>query len=241
MAMNLIIDQGNTFTKIALFEQNKLVSHLVIDTINDHAIDAFISGHHIKRSIISSVKDQLDHQLLKKYNLFQLTHLTPVPLLLDYKTPETLGIDRIAAAVAAKIAHPKTNVLIIDMGTCITIDLVNQEGNYLGGSISPGLKMRFEALNHFTGRLPLVKLKKEHLKLTGDSTESSIMSGVHNGVQHEIKGLINDYMAQYSDLKIVLTGGDAELFDIEPKNCIFADKFLVLKGLNEILNYNEKN
>ena len=236
--MNFIIDQGNTFSKLAVFEKDKLLFSETVKEINHEIINKFISDKPIKRAIISSVRECLDENMLKKYNLIRLTHLTPLPLQIKYKTPETLGVDRIAASVGAHIGCRNTNLLIIDIGTCVTFDFVNSKNEYLGGAIAPGFEMRFKALNYFTGKLPLVVFDKKQLKLIGDTTDSSIISGVYNGMKNEIEGVINNYTAQYEALKIVVTGGDTNLFDLEPKNRIFADEFLVLKGLNEILNYN---
>jgi type III pantothenate kinase len=178
--------------------------------------------------------------MLKKHKLLQLSWETPLPLKINYKTPQTLGLDRIAAVVGANVKYPENNVLVIDMGTCITFDLLSEQKTYLGGSISPGFQMRFTALNQQTGKLPLIQFKKEKLKFIGDSTETSIISGVYYGIKNEIEGTIQHYLTQYPNLKIVVTGGDANRFDLEPKNRIFADEFLVLKGFNEILNYNDK-
>ena len=238
--MNFVIDQGNTFTKLAVFEQDKLLFSELFKEINNEIINSFISDKSIKRALISSVREDVDENLLKKYNLIHLTHLTPLPLQIKYKTPETLGVDRIAASVGAKAIYKDTNLLVIDIGTCVTFDFINSKNEYLGGSIAPGFEMRFKALNYFTGKLPIVDFKKEQLKLIGDTTESSIISGVYNGMKHEIEGVINNYLTQYEGLKIVVTGGDINLFDLEPKNRIFADEFLVMKGLNETLNYNEQ-
>jgi len=236
--MNFIIDQGNTFAKLAVFEGDKLLLSETIKEINNEKINLFISDKPIKRAILSSVKENVDQNLLKKYKLIRLTHLTAIPLQIKYKTPETLGVDRIAASVGSHIYYKNQNVLIIDIGTCITFDFVNSKNEYLGGSIAPGFEMRFKALNYFTGKLPLIAFDKKQLKLIGDTTESSMISGVYNGMKNEIEGVINNYIEQYDALKIVVTGGDTNLFDLEPKNRIFADEFLVLKGLNEILNYN---
>tara|TARA_B100000809_G_scaffold263144_2_gene315700 strand:+ start:4354 stop:5070 length:717 start_codon:yes stop_codon:yes gene_type:complete len=236
--MNFLIDQGNTFTKLAVFEKDKLLFSETVKEISSEKINEFIFDKPIKRAIISSVREPLDQNLLKKYNLIRLTHLTPLPLQIKYKTPETLGVDRIAASVGAKAIYKDTDLLVIDIGTCVTFDFINSKNEYLGGAIAPGFQMRFKALNYFTGKLPLVVFDKKQLKLIGDTTESSIMSGVYNGMKNEIEGVINDYITQYETLKVVVTGGDTNLFDLEPKNRIFADEFLVLKGLNEILNYN---
>ncbi|NQX97863.1 MAG: type III pantothenate kinase [Flavobacteriales bacterium] len=238
--MNFVIDQGNTFAKLAVFEQDKLVASQVFNELNNEIINLFISDYTIENAIISSVKKRMDKNLLKKYNLTHLTHLTPLPLQLKYKTPETLGVDRVAAVVGAISKYKCTNLLVIDIGTCITYDFVNSKKEYLGGAIAPGFEMRFKALNHFTEKLPLIKFDKKQVKLIGNTTESAIVSGVYNGMKNEIEGTINSYLLQYEALKIVVTGGDINLFDLEPKNRIFASEFLVLKGLNEILNYNAK-
>ncbi len=239
--MNLIIDQGNTQSKLAVFEQNNLIDFDVYKNLNEEIINTFLKKYPIKNAIISSVKENIDINLLKIYNFLQLSYTIPLPLKIKYLTPNTLGIDRIAAVVGAKTLFQNANILIVDMGTCITFDFLNQNNDYLGGSISPGLNMRFKALNQYTGKLPLIKFDKKNLRLIGNSTETSIISGIYNGIKNELNATIAQYLMQYPKLKIVVTGGDYKLFDLEPKNRIFADKFLVLKGLNEILNYNEKN
>ena len=236
--MNLIIDIGNTFVKLAVFEGDNMLELAQEEHLSDQIIEAFFSKYKIKKGVFCSVRESGETEtLLKKYNFLELTHLTPLPLANHYKTPKTLGVDRIAAAVGAKSSFQNTDLLVIDVGTCITYDFINLKKEYLGGAIAPGFQMRFKALNHFTGKLPLIGFSKEKLKLVGDTTESSILSGVYNGMKNEIEGTINNYLSQYETLKIVVTGGDINLFDLEPKNRIFADEFLVLKGLNEILNY----
>jgi type III pantothenate kinase len=241
LMMNLVIDIGNTFIKLAVFEKDSMIKSLVKKEINKEVIDAFFSEYKIERGIFSSVRGlEEEESLLKNYNFLQLTHKTPIPLTIKYKTPETLGLDRIAAAVGSFGSFSNSNMLVIDMGTCVTFDFINAKNEYLGGAIAPGLKMRFKALNHFTRKLPIVDFDKEKLKMIGDTTESSIVSGVYGGMKHEVEGVINSYVSQYESLKVVVTGGDINLFDLEPKNRIFADEFLVLKGLNEILKYNEE-
>jgi type III pantothenate kinase len=239
--MNLVIDIGNTLTKLAVFDKNTLLETFIVKNIDNNLIDSFFQKYTIDACIFSSVViNQATEDLLKKYNFLQLTHLTQLPLTINYKTPETLGIDRISAVVGAKSSYKETNLLVIDIGTCVTYDFLTSKGEYKGGSISPGFNMRFKALHNFTGKLPLVNYHKDKITLIGNSTEKSIVSGVYNGMKNEINGIINDYISQYATLKIVVTGGDINLFDLEPKNRIFADEFLVLKGLNEILIYNEK-
>ena len=237
--MNLVIDIGNTLIKLAIFNGNDLIYSATESEINETVLEALYKRYTINNGIVSSVRSD-EEFLLKKHNFLNLTHTTPLPLALNYKTPETLGIDRIAAVVGSGVEYKDKNVLTIDLGTCITYDFLNAKNEYLGGAIAPGFQMRFKALNNYTEKLPLVEFDKENLNLVGNTTESSIISGVYNGMQNEIEGTINNYLSQYDDLKIVVTGGDRNLFDLEPKNRIFADEFLVQKGLNEILNYNEQ-
>jgi type III pantothenate kinase len=239
--MILAIDIGNTFSKLAVFEGDTMQKHLVVEKITDATINELKQEFSIIGGIYASVKGQSEvNELLKKHNFLALDHTTNLPLTLNYKTPDTLGLDRIAAAVAGASNYDGENVLVIDMGTCVTYDFVNSKKVYLGGGISPGFEMRFKSLHQFTGKLPLVDFNKDKLTLIGDSTENSIISGVYNGLENELNGIINSYSQQYNNLNIVVTGGDANLFDLEPKNRIFADEFLVLRGLKEILNYNEK-
>ncbi|MDF1672669.1 MAG: type III pantothenate kinase [Vicingaceae bacterium] len=238
--MILAVDIGNTLVKLAVFEGDKVLKVISKKEVANAEFSTLVSEFNIKKGIISSVSAKNETiELLKNYNFLELSYTTPLPLQIKYKTPQTLGLDRIAAVVAAK-KEIFENVLVIDMGTCVTYDFVNDNNEYLGGAISPGFEMRFKALNIFTGKLPLIKFDKDKLMLVGNSTENSIISGVYNGLRNEIQGIINNYLLQYKNLKIVVTGGDRNLFDLEPKNRIFADEFLVLKGLNKILRFNEK-
>ncbi len=154
-----------------------------------------------------------------------------------YKTPETLGKDRIAAAVGGFDLYPDTNLLIIDAGTAITYDIVNDKHQFLGGNISPGIEMRFKALHQFTGKLPLVK-QQNFGKLYGTSTEEAIRAGVQNGVVFEIDKAIDTFKEFYKNLKVIITGGDAEFFDKKLKNSFFVNFNLTALGLNRILEYN---
>jgi len=234
--MNLIIDQGNTYVKLAIFKQDILIDYVVSTELNETTISSFISKYTIKKGIISSVKKNPPKGLLEKYNLLVFSPAIPLPLIINYKTTTTLGLDRIAAVVGAQQKYPDTNLLVIDLGTCITYDFLDQVGNYWGGGISPGLQMRFKAMAHYTDKLPLVSFKKEKIKLIGDTTKSAIISGGYYGIEAEVNGIIQKYLQQYKDLQIIITGGDGNLFDIAPKNRIFVDEFIVLKGLNKILN-----
>ena len=231
--LKLIIDQGNTQTKLALFQQKKMLKKIIynqVDELRELENQADVV-------FLSSVGDVNDFLKILKENPIVLNENILLPINNFYETPETLGNDRIASVVGAAVNFPNSNVLVIDAGTCITLDLLTTHG-YQGGSISPGVQMRLETLNKQTQRLPLVDLP-EKVHMTGKNTTQCIQSGVLNGVLSELDGMIDHYKSQYSDLKVLFTGGDYQIFDKELKNSIFVDSDLVLKGLNEILDYNE--
>ena len=162
---------------------------------------------------------------------------TNIPFKNKYKTPKTLGVDRIGLVSSAVYRYPNENVLVIDAGTCITYDYVNTKAQYFGGSISPGIIMRYKALNNFTAKLPMLDLEFPE-SLIGISTNQSIHSGVIFGVLGEINAIINRYKDQNEKLTVVLTGGDANFLAKRLKNGIFANPNFLLEGLNAILNYN---
>ena len=194
----------------------------------------------VKASILSSVinyPERLTDILAARSTFIRLTSDTRLPIRLNYETPETLGKDRIATAVAGSHLYPGRNVLIITAGTCITYNVVSPDKIYLGGAIAPGIDMRFRALNTFTDHLPLIE-KSGESTLTGRSTAGSIISGVQQGVLAEMDGLINRYRKEYEDLIVILSGGDAKYFDKRLKNNIFAVPNIVLTGLNIILDFN---
>jgi type III pantothenate kinase len=239
--MRTVIDAGNTRLKIAQFDGDDLLWVKAYDWNNDELLSE-LSGIHDDNIIFSSVAEEEKNAVI----LSQLTpdlifsHTTQTPIdLSTYKTVDTLGLDRIANAVAANHFAENKHILVIDCGTCIKFDLV-VEGNYKGGSISPGIQMRFKALNEFTGKLPLIKSESSPntIEVIGDSSSASIKSGVMHGTQWEIEGFITHYAKNYEDLTIFLTGGDAKLFDLHNKNCIFVDSYLTLKGLLIILKHN---
>ncbi len=238
--MDLIIDVGNTRVKAAVYEKDSL-KELVVFQKNKivSEIKKIIKKHEITNSIISAVATLSKTKLEKLHiflNLIELNHSTKVPFKNKYKTPTTLGVDRIALAAFAVSEFPENNVLVIDAGTCVTFDFINK-GTYLGGAISPGLKMRYKSLNNYTSKLPLLDTK-EPLNFIGDNTNNSIHSGVVNGIVNEIDGVINQYKNKYQDLTVVLTGGDTNFLAKQLKNHIFANPNLVLEGLHKILIYN---
>lgn len=242
--MDLIIDVGNSFAKVAVLEYDTIVFHEKYQEINASIIFEIKNKFDIKRAIISSVRNNEAEisAIFKKINISfcWLNYQMKFPFTINYKTPQTLGLDRLAAVAGAMAKFLNSNLLVVDMGTCVTFDFVDEKSVYYGGSIAPGFEMRFKALHHFTQKLPQIKYEDQSVKLIGDSTENSILSGVYNGYKHEILGIISAYEQQYNDVKIVLTGGDYKLFDLEVKNRIFADDFLVLRGLQQILILNDK-
>ena len=237
--MKLIIDIGNTIIKIALFDNKRMLRVADLNVLSDINIRNFLSGDVVSKGILSSVKEIDDQaiKIIKKYNLLLLDENTLIPIKSHYKTPRTLGKDRIAAAVGAHLSYPSKNILILDLGTCLTIDYVNQAGEYEGGRISPGLTMRYKALHEFTDKLPLAKIKTQS-PFFGDDTNSSINSGVQRGMIAEIDAVIDAFMKEKDDFCVIFTGGDCFFFEKELKNQIFANPFLVLEGLREILDYN---
>ncbi|MDR3704826.1 MAG: type III pantothenate kinase [Paludibacteraceae bacterium] len=241
--MNLCIDQGNTRTKTALFEGVSLLEASVIEPLDKNHLEKIFKRNHIQNTILSSVKEfdsELIKFLQKKSDTFiELTHTTPLPITNGYETPETLGKDRLAAVMGAYSLAPHKPILVIDAGTAITFDFINDHGVYLGGTISPGLEMRGKSLHHFTHKLPLVSLTGE-APLQGKNTEQAIRSGIINGLLFEINGYIQGLKVQYPELLIFLTGGDTFFFENKLKNVIFAEENLVLIGLNSIINYNVK-
>lgn len=241
--MNLILDIGNTLQKLAVFRNKQLVLKETFHDLDGERLSTFITRHGPFRSaILSSVTNHpaiLEKVLHDTSRLTVFTPETPVPLKNMYLTPETLGNDRLAAAVGALSLFPGRNVLSIDAGSCITFDMVTDNAEYLGGAISPGIRMRFEALHTFTGKLPLIEPADFH-GLVGRSTRDSILSGVINGITEEIRGVIALYQQRYNALAILITGGDHELLHNNLKINIFAAPNLVLTGLNEILDYNDQ-
>jgi type III pantothenate kinase len=242
--MNLVIDIGNTRTKFSVFNRGEVLITVPVDEFKPEHIDILQNEHpDLRKVILSAVKDyspQLKIALQSRFNQFiELDADTPLPIENLYKTPETLGKDRIAAAIGGFDLYPETNLLIIDAGTAITYDVVNSKGQYLGGNISPGIDMRFKALHHFTDKLPLVK-QQSFAKLYGSTTEEAIVAGIQNGVVFEVDKAIDTFKEFYKNLKVIITGGNADFFDNKLKNSFFVHFNLIALGLNRILEYNEE-
>ncbi len=241
--MNLVIDVGNTLVKLGVFDSGKLqqkktcIKKDFLHTLAEIS-EAFPA---IAYTLVSSVGNFTEHQLSRlqqKYEVSFLDHQTKIPFYNKYGTPQTLGVDRIALISAAALQYAEKNVLVIDAGTCITYDFLSSENEYLGGAISPGISLRYKSLHTFTEKLPLLDVNNPKL-LIGNSTTTSIHSGVVNGVLYEIDGFIDAYRKKYNNLTVILTGGDAHFLRDSIKNDIFANSNFLLEGLNHILEYNK--
>lgn len=242
--MLLAIDVGNTRIKAAVFEDNTLLE-LVVLAPNEwkKKIDIILEQHPKISSIVVASVGKLDKSdflsLKKSVEILFISHESKFPFDNLYATPTTLGIDRLILATGATLQFPNQNRLVIDAGTCITYDFINDQNQYLGGAISPGIRLRYESLHQFTSKLPL--LTKAYPENTiGNSTQQSIHSGVVNGVTLEIDGFIEEYKAQYAKFIIILTGGDAEFLAKRLKNTIFANSNFLLESLSQTFQYNQK-
>ncbi len=242
--MNLIIDIGNTSTKIAVIDNSNIIFNTRFEKLEISDIQALITKYEINKCILSStVKLNENYKNIFDTNgikILYFNHKTKIPIKNLYHSPETLGMDRLASVIGAYNKHPQNNILVIDMGTAITYDFINSNGEYLGGNISPGINMRLNALNHYTSKLPLIQ-KEGAVAELGYNTETAIRSGVLNGIKHEINGFINSLKVKYSNLFVFLTGGDTLYFDSSVKNCTFVNDFLVIEGLNTVLEYVNEN
>lgn len=238
---NIVIDVGNSSIKTGKFINDQLVACKVFQDLNDVVRHFEGSGNY--DWIIASVGRKYD-EIKRITNHLQpvfLTQNTALPISLHYDTPETLGVDRIAVAAAANMQHPNKNVLVIDAGTCITYDIVDKHACFQGGVIAPGLSMRMRAMHQFTSKLPDISEEWQQLTLrsTGKSTRESMLNGSFSAIIHEMQGFIDQFVKEYGQLIVLITGGDAGFFESNLKPHIFADSNLVLTGLNRILNYNK--
>lgn len=244
MSRQLIIDIGNSSAKVALFEGDILAEYLhaehheLLCLLAEKGRDTSITG-----AIVSSViplGEAIEEALSSlPFPCLRMSAKLKMPFRIAYKTPDTLGPDRLAAVAEACMQQPGRDLLVIDSGTAITYDLVTADGLYVGGNISPGIAMRLKALHHYTGKLPLVDKEGDRVAI-GDTTETAIREGVLQGVDYEIDGYVRTYTLKYPELLVFLTGGNAFLLDNRLKNRTFADNLLVVKGLNRILMLNNE-
>ena len=236
--LNLIIDIGNNSSKYYLFNGNQIILHSRRENGSYGILKAWSKDFGIEKAIVSSVIG-LDDTVKKEFEVLGCPVIwfgsnTPTPLTIKYRTPGTLGSDRLAAAVGAWDKAPEHNLLVIDSGSAITFDFVDRNGNYHGGNIAPGIRMRLKALHDYTACLPTVD-KEGDTPSIGYDTETAIRSGVIRGICHEIEGYIGEFKEKYGDVFVFLTGGDEKTLINHIKSRIFADKYLVAKGLNRIL------
>ncbi|MFC0517994.1 type III pantothenate kinase [Mucilaginibacter angelicae] len=237
---SLVIDIGNTLIKIAVFKLDEMLEANQYEAIDMPVLDALLYKYNPVKAIISSVKKNTEAWqagLGQKIPLIHFNTLMTSGINNCYLTPETLGPDRLAAVIGAYNMFPGQNSLVITGGTAITYDGVDTGGNYFGGSISPGLNMRYKALNNYTAGLPLIDADADFDAPYGNNTTTAIRSGVQNGVKYELTGFIESYKTGDEQLNIILSGGDSIFFDTLLKNSIFAryikiEPYLVLKGLN---------
>ena len=236
--MNLAIDIGNSSVKYGVFMENKLTKSGVIQGTDFSKLNEIVVTNEIVHIIYSTVTE-IPHELNIILNNFSSVRVlqtdTPLPFQNKYLTPETLGKDRLANVCGALFLFPERNVLVIDVGTCLKFDIITSDGQYLGGGISPGMRMRFKALNDQTAQLPLISPQLEP-RLIGRNTEESILSGVMNGMIAEINDIVWQYKNFFPRLETILTGGDSNFFLNQFKSRIFAAPNLTLMGLNYIVS-----
>lgn len=243
--MILVVDVGNTRIKAAVFEGANLFEIFVFSKIElKKNIENILKKFEKTTDLVISSVGEVEKQSFMEYNKVLNVHfLSPedsFPFHNRYATPKTLGIDRMVLAAGATLQFPNQNRLVIDAGTCVTYDFIDDQDNYLGGAIAPGLRLRYEALHNFTAKLPLLPLESPK-DLIGTSTAESIHSGVVNGLVYEINGFIDQYNARYSNFIIILTGGDTDFLAKRLKNTIFANSNFLLESLNQTFQYKIKN
>jgi len=242
--MLLAIDVGNTKVKAAVFENNTLLVKVIFSANKfEESIEEILKNHpQLQNMVVASVgkadKKAFSHFSSRlKIHFIQREDTFPFKNL--YSSPETLGIDRMVLAAGAVLQYPKKNRLVIDAGTCVTYDFIDENDCYLGGAISPGIRLRYEALHNYTANLPLLA-KENPMGSIGDSTNESIHSGVVNGITHEIDGFISTYLNAHQNFIIILTGGDTEFLANRLKNIIFANPNFLLESLNQLFQNNQK-
>lgn len=234
--LNLVIDEGNTRIKLAAFSEKQAVAITVINSRKE--IPEFISSlpGNVVTALWSSTSVSPDIDILPGIRVLVPDDATPLPISIRYENPKTLGMDRIANAIAAHFLFPGEPVLAIDAGTCLTFNLVNKSGEFEGGAISPGIFMRLRAMHEFTAKLPLAVPPYSDIAV-GTNTRENLISGAVHGALAEANWRIQELRKQYEDLRVVLTGGDYEYFDKGLKSPTFADTILTLRGFNEILQF----
>lgn len=238
--MNLIIDIGNSQTKVAVVAGEEVKKYETYKRLDINLLEPILQNFTPLKAILCAVGEVpqgVVEWLTERVKLHVAGPDSLTPLINDYSTPQTLGFDRIAVAVGAHYLYPRRNILVIDAGTAITYEVITSNGHYKGGAISPGLRLRFQALHAHTARLPLID-PTPHAPLVGTSTIECILSGVVNGAVSEMDGFIEKISSIYDDCLVVLTGGDSKFFANKLKNSIFVNPYLMVLGLNRILEFN---
>ena len=240
--MYLVIDIGNSFTKLAYFTDDKLIKKLQFKNTSTEIssdLKSIESDYYVIISSVSTNVFDFVYSIIKTKtkNILIFSNQTKIPIINKYLTPETLGLDRLAAIIGANTLYPKTDLLVFDAGTALTIDFINKQGEYIGGNISPGINLRYKSLHDNTSKLPLLKKTEKFVEL-GNSTNEAIISGVQKGILLEVDSYISEFKKNYNNLMVVFTGGDCFFFEKNLKNSIFANQNLVSIGLLEILKFN---
>ncbi len=238
--MKLTLDIGNTYTKYGFFEGKSSVEQGVVHGLDGLSTFLKSRSEDFERAIVCSVRyteDEVGPLFPARKQVIYLSHKTPVPIGMSYATPETLGMDRLAAVIGASEIFPGKAVMVIDIGTCITYDYLNADQMFEGGIISPGVELRYKAMHEHTERLPLLN-DREAGALIGDSTASAMTSGVIHGITGEIEYMISQFLLKTPDLKVIITGGGAKIFESRIKADIFVALEIVLVGLNRVLDCN---
>lgn len=236
---DLVLDVGNTRMKAALFGPAGMVRHTVLSKGDHIGLKAWSGPVELEAVALASVAGadpEFERAVAEWAPLLVVTGTTASPLRNSYGTPLTLGVDRLANALGAMEAFPGRPVIAIDLGTCITYDVMDGAGEYRGGLISPGLAMRARAMNAYSARLPLVE-PGEAPRLVGRTTDECLAAGVHHGIRGELDTLIADLRHEIPGAAVVLTGGDALRFAKALKNGIFADPLLTLNGTHALLRH----
>lgn len=241
---NLVFDIGNSFIKVAVFKDENILWTKRYRQISEVLLYRILKKFNPVIAIISSVQNKIflwETMLEKQLKTFRFHHTMAKSIKNYYQNPEQLGLDRLAAVIGAHLLYPKNSSVVIDAGTCVTYDAVDASGNYYGGSISPGLQMRFKALKFYTKKLPLINAEPNFNQLSGKNTQEAILSGVQNGLLFEAEGFIQKQLNHQPETNILLTGGDLNFFDTHLKSSIFAayvksEPYLVLKGLNAVIH-----
>lgn len=244
--MNLVIDEGNTLIKVAVYDSGKQQFFEVFE--KDNFQQQFLARvplqdctHAIIATVVAEAEERFSFLSSLVSHCVMMSAQTPVPFTNRYATPHSLGIDRIALVAGAVSRFPQHNTLIIDAGTCLTFDFVNKKNEYLGGAIAPGIAMRLKAMHHFTSKLPLISEQDfDNQQFIGTNTRDCMLSGVYNNIVCEIDGVIAQYTQKYPDLTTILTGGNQIYLEKRIKNRIFAGSFVLLEGLNAILEYQKQ-